>query len=56
MARAQILIEKHGNNKDKMVTQIIEASVREAYDETEEGAMLFATGLVEKLKNAGCLL
>jgi len=56
MPRAQALIEKHGNNKDKMVMQIIEASVREAYDETEEGAMLFATGLVEKLKNAGCLL
>jgi len=56
MARARALIEKQGNNKDKMAMQIIEASVREAYDETGEGAMLFASGLVKKLKEAGCLL
>jgi len=56
VARARALIEKQGNNKDKMAMQIIEASVREAYDETGESAMLFASGLVEKLKEAGCLL
>jgi len=56
VARARALIEKQGNNKDKMAMQIIEASVREAYDETGEGAMLFASGLVKKLKEAGCLL
>ena len=32
-----------------------EEAVKEAYDDTEEGAAEFATGLVEKLKDAGVL-
>jgi len=35
--------------------QIIREAVKEAYDDTEEGATEFAVGLVEKLKDAGIL-
>ena len=38
-----------------VVRQIIEEAVKEAYDDTEEGAAEFAAGLVEKLKDAGVL-
>jgi len=37
------------------IRQIIEEAVKEAYDDTEEGAAEFAAGLVEKLKDAGVL-
>jgi len=39
-----------------VVRQIIEEAVKEAYDDTEEGAAEFATGLVEKLKDAGIII
>lgn len=38
-----------------VVRQIIREAVKEAYDDTEEGATEFAVGLVEKLKDAGIL-
>jgi len=43
------------NKKQLRAEAIIEAAVREAYDETEEEASLFAAGLVEKLVNEGLL-
>jgi len=47
----------HGalDETEATIRQIIEEAVKEAYDDTEEGAVEFATGLVEKLKDAGVL-
>jgi len=43
------------NKKQLRAAAIIKAAVREAYDETEKEATLFAAGLVEKLVNEGLL-
>lgn len=43
------------NEKQLRAVDVIKAAVREAYDETEKEATLFATGLVEKLTEEGLL-
>lgn len=37
--------------REKHLLGIVKSSVKEAYDDTEEGATLFAKGLVEKIKD-----